>query len=212
MKWYTGNVLEVGLPATERPHGPIGPLSRGTVCPMEASPTYRPGSAEDFDSLYRASYPRVLRTLTGILGDRATAEECVQEAFVRAFKAWPRWRPDAPAEAWVHRIAINVATSHRRREGIRLLRERVLAVGREPSGPTVDPNDSSDLLDALRRLPTRQAAAIVLRHVHGYSNREIAAALGVAESTIASRLASARARLRADLGESAALRTFEPSR
>jgi RNA polymerase sigma-70 factor (ECF subfamily) len=180
---------------------------------MEESPTYRSGSAEDFDSLYRASYPRVLRTLTGILGDRATAEECVQEAFVRAFKAWPRWRPDAPAEAWVHRIAINVATSHRRREAVRLLRERVIAAGREPTGPALDSNDSSDLLNALRRLPARQAAAIVLRHVHGYSNREIAAALGVAESTIASRLASARARLRADLeGESAGMGTFEPSR
>jgi RNA polymerase sigma-70 factor (ECF subfamily) len=180
---------------------------------MEASATYRPGSAEDFDSLYRASYPRVLRTLTGILGDRTTAEECVQEAFVRAFKAWPRWRPDAPAEAWVHRIAINVATSQRRREGVRLLRERVMAVGREPTGPTVDPSDSSDLLDALRRLPARQAAAIVLRHVHGYTNREIAAALGVAESTIASRLASARGRLRADLeGENAGMGTLEPSR
>jgi RNA polymerase sigma-70 factor (ECF subfamily) len=180
---------------------------------MEASPTYRPGSAEDFDALYRASYPRVLRTLTGILGDRTTAEECVQEAFVRAFKAWPRWRPDAPAEAWVHRIAINVATSHRRREAVRLLRERVIAVGREPTAPELDPNDSSDLLNALRRLPARQAAAIVLRHVHGYTNREIAAALGVAESTIASRLASARARLRADLeGESAGMRALEPSR
>jgi RNA polymerase sigma-70 factor, ECF subfamily len=180
---------------------------------MEASPTYRPGSAEDFDSLYRASYPRVLRTLTGILGDRATAEECVQEAFVRAFKAWPRWRPDAPAEAWVHRIAINVATSQRRREAFRLLRERVIAVGREPTAPAADANDSSDLLSSLRRLPAPQAAAIVLRHVHGYTNREIAAALGVAESTIASRLASARARLRADLeSESAGMGTLEPSR
>ncbi|HEX4754542.1 MAG TPA: sigma-70 family RNA polymerase sigma factor [Candidatus Dormibacteraeota bacterium] len=180
---------------------------------MEASPTYQPGSAEDFDSLYRASYQRVLRTLTGIVGDRTTAEECVQEAFVRAFKAWPRWRPDAPAEAWVHRIAINVATSHRRREALRLLRERLIAVGREPTAPAPDRTESSDLLDAVRRLPAPQAAAIVLRHVHGYTNREIAAALGVAESTIASRLASARARLRTDLeGESAGMGTLEPSR
>lgn len=180
---------------------------------MEVSPTYRPGSAEDFDSLYRASYPRVLRTLTGILGDRTTAEECLQEAFVRAFKAWPRWRPDAPAEAWVHRIAINVATSHRRREAFRLLRERVFAVGREGTAPAPDRTDASDLLNALRRLPAPQAAAIVLRHVHGYSNREIAAALGVAESTIASRLASARARLRVDFeGDSAGMGTLEPSR
>ena len=61
----------------------------------EASPAgearYRPGSAQDFDRLYRASYPRLVRTLTALLRDGAAAEDCVQEAFVRAFKAWPRW-------------------------------------------------------------------------------------------------------------------------
>jgi len=54
-----------------------------------------------------------------LLRDRAAAEDCTQEAFLRAFRAWPRWRPDAPAEAWVHRIAINVAISARRRERLR---------------------------------------------------------------------------------------------
>ena len=54
----------------------------------------------------------------------------------------------------------------------------------------------SDLFRALRKLPAKQAAAIVLRHHHGYTNREIAAALGVPERTVASRLAAARAHLR----------------
>jgi RNA polymerase sigma-70 factor (ECF subfamily) len=56
-----------------------------------------------------------------------------------------------------------------------------------------------DLHAALRRLPPDQAFVIVLRHHHGYSNREIAGALGLPESTIASRLAAAKARLRAEL-------------
>lgn len=59
---------------------------------------------------------------------------------------------------------------------------------------------SGDILRELRRLPTKQAAALVLRHLHGYSNREIAAALGVPESTIASRLMEAKRTLRARLG------------
>ncbi len=180
---------------------------------MEEPANYRPGSAEDFDALYRASYSRVLRTLVGILRDRTAAEECVQEAFVRAFKAWPRWRPDAPAEAWVHRIAINVATSHRRREGLRALRERLSPLGRGPVTQSADPSDSTELLNALRRLPAAQAAAIVLRYVHGYTNREIATALGVAESTVASRLASARAHLSTNLERAAEVgQTLEPSR
>jgi RNA polymerase sigma-70 factor (ECF subfamily) len=152
----------------------------------------------------------VLQILTGILRDRTAAEECVQEAFVKAFKAWPRWRPDAPAEAWLLRIAINAARSYRRRENLRSLGETVRRLGRPSEGQSLDPTHSAELLDAVRRLPTAQGASIVLRYVHGYSNREIAASLGVAESTIASRLTAAKARLRDDLG-SAAGPILEPS-
>jgi RNA polymerase sigma-70 factor (ECF subfamily) len=56
--------------------------------------------------------------------------------------------------------------------------------------------ERSDLFNALRKLPAKQAAAIVLRHHHGYTNREIAAALDVPERTVASRLAAAKDRLR----------------
>ncbi len=164
-------------------------------------PVYRPGSAQDFDRLYRASYPRLVRTLAALLKDRTAAEDCVQEAFVRAFKAWPHWRPDAPAEAWLHRIALNVAASQRRYQRLREIGQLLRRLGqpeveRDPAAVT----DRADLLDALRRLPAKQAAAIVLRHYHGYTNREIAAALNVPERTIASRLAAARERLRRELG------------
>ena len=58
---------------------------------------YQPGSREDFDRLYRTAYPRVYRTLSVILRDPDEAEDCAQDAFVQAFQAWKRWRPDAPA-------------------------------------------------------------------------------------------------------------------
>ncbi|MHB8490189.1 MAG: RNA polymerase sigma factor [Candidatus Dormibacteria bacterium] len=172
---------------------------------------YRAGARDDFDRLYRDSYEHVLHTLIGMLRDRTAAEECLQEAFVRAFKAWPRWRSDAPAEAWLLRIAINTASSYRRRERLRTLGETVRRLGRPSEGQSLDPTHSTEVLDAVRRLPTAQAATIVLRFVHGYTNREIAASLGVAESTIASRLAAAKARLRADL-EGAGGAILEPSR
>jgi RNA polymerase sigma-70 factor (ECF subfamily) len=162
---------------------------------------YRPGVREDFERLYRDSYRRILYTLVGVLGDQGSAEDCAQETFVRAYKAWNRWQPDAPAEAWLHRIALNVAISQRRRERFRGVAE-VLRRG----GPTSEKHDGPEegvaLADALRRLPPRDAALIVLRHHHGYTNRQIAAALGVPESTVSSRLSSAKRRLRAVLGDS----------
>jgi DNA-directed RNA polymerase specialized sigma24 family protein len=80
--------------------------------------------------------------------------------------------------------------------------ELVRRLGRPAPGP--DPADVAewgDLHAALRRLPPKQAAIIVLRHQHGYSNREIAAAMQIPEATVASRLATAKARLRQQLGD-----------
>ena len=167
-----------------------------------AEPEYTPGSAEDFERLYRRSYRKILVTLIGMLGDPAAAEDCTQEAFVRAFRAWSTWRPGAPAEAWLHRIAINTAVSHWRRQRLRQVGEIIKRIGRP--APPVSPAtiaENSELARALRKIPAKQAAALVLRHYHGYTNREIGAALGIPERTVASRLAAARARLKVELAD-----------
>jgi len=168
---------------------------------MTDVPHYQPGSEEDFNRLYRDSRPRILRTLMAMVGDVGAAEDCVQDTFVKAYKAWPRWKPDAPAEAWLHRIAIRVAISHRRRERLRETGALILRLGRSGNQDPQDGVAAQDLLDALRRLPPDQAAAVVLRHHHGYTNREIAAALGIPESTVSARLVAAKRKLRDDLGE-----------
>jgi RNA polymerase sigma-70 factor (ECF subfamily) len=158
-------------------------------------------SEADFVRLYTRSWGRIVASLMALTGSLADAEDCAQETFERAYQAWSRWSPDAPAEAWLHRIAINVGIDHRRRERLRQIGQVLRRVGRPEAPP--DPAsfaDRDDLLAALRRLPAKQAAAIVLRHLHGYSNREIGVALGVPERTVASRLAAARERLQADLG------------
>jgi len=164
------------------------------------TPPYLPGSQEDFDRLYRDSYHHLLHTLLAVVRDRAVAEDCVQETFVKAYRAWPDWRADAPAEAWLHRIALNVAASRHRYERLRGVGELVRRLGR-PSERVEDPTHDGELFVALRRLPARQAAILVLRHHHGYSNREIAAAMKAPESTIASRLAVAKRRLARQLAE-----------
>ena len=135
-----------------------------------------------------------------ILRNPAAAEDATQEAYLRAFASWKRWKQDAPAEAWIYRIALNVAFTHRRRERLHEVGEVIRRVGR-PKAPDPTESEELDLVREVRALPPKQAAALVLRHMHGFTNREIAAVLGVPERTIASRLAAAKNRLRARLGD-----------
>lgn len=186
--------MNVAEESTPPPHAPVALIGG-----------YRAGFKEDFDRLYQASYPKLYRTLLAILRDPAAAEDCVQEGCLRAFRSWARWKSDAPAQAWLHRIVLNTAFSHMRRERLREVGELVRRLGRPVSPDPDAATDSTDLGNALRSLPPKQAGAIVLRYLHGYSNREIAVALGVPERTIASRLIAARANLRAQLGPD-----FEP--
>src|SRR3982075_4543838 len=165
--------------------------------------SYQAGNEADFERLYQASYGKILGTLTAMLGDRAAAEDCAQDAFERAYKKWATWQPIAPAEAWVHRIAINAAVSHQRKMRLREVGEVIRRIGRPGLPP--DPQELGehrDLATALAKLPPKQAAAIVLRHYHGYTNRAIAQALGIPERTVASRLAVAKERLRVMLRHS----------
>ena len=172
--------------------------------PDENQPeAYRAGNEADFERLYEASYGKILGTLTALLGERAAAEDCAQDAFERAFRKWGSWQPIAPAEAWLHRIAINAAVSYRRKMRLREVGEVIRRIGRPGVAP--DPQqliEQRDLADALASLSPKQAAAIVLRHYHGYTNRAIAQALGIPERTVASRLAVAKKRLRVMLRRS----------
>lgn len=161
----------------------------------------RPGNRDDFERLYRENYPRLLRTLYAITGDAAAAEDCVQEAFVKAWRAWPRFRPERAPEGWLHQIALNTAISYRRRAKLRSVGEILRRIGRPSAGR--DPGETaanSEVVKALSTLPPRVAADFVLRYHHGYNNREIARLEGVSERTVGARLARAREELARQLG------------
>ena len=167
----------------------------------ETGTEYRAGDRDDFDRLYRNCYPRLLRTMYAVTGDAAAAEDCVQEAFLRGFRAWSRFRPEKSAEGWIHQIAINTAISYRRRARLRTVGEVLRRLGRPGHGS--DPAEGagrSELVAALASLPPRLAADFVLRYHHGYNNREIARMEGVSERTIGARLSQARERLASRLG------------
>src|SRR6266566_3594091 len=167
------------------------PISASAGQTKEPTTTYRAGNEADFERLYQTSFGKILGTLTAMLGDRAAAEDCAQDAFERAYKKWATWQPIAPAEAWVHRIAINAAVSYQRKMRLREVGEVIRRLGRPELAP--DPQEvveHRDLAIALSKLPPKQAAAIVLRHYHGYTNRAIAQALGIPERTTVSAAAA----------------------
>jgi RNA polymerase sigma factor (sigma-70 family) len=110
----------------------------------------------------------------------------------------------------VHRIAINVAITSRRRERLREVGQLVRRLGVPAPADPADSVGSSDLVRELRALPPKQAAAVVLRYFHGYTNREIGHALGLPERTVASRLIRARSRLQERLGHLRDWRTSLP--
>jgi RNA polymerase sigma-70 factor (ECF subfamily) len=155
------------------------------------------GQTRGFDEFYQACYGRLLRQVALITTDLADAEDVLQEAFARAALRWWQLETyDAP-EAWVRRVAMNLAADNARR--LRRRAAGVLRLGPPPAQPELSA-DTVDLIRALRALPLGQRQAIVLHHLVGLPVEEIGRQLGVPSGTVKGRLARGRAALARRLG------------
>jgi RNA polymerase sigma-70 factor, ECF subfamily len=154
------------------------------------------GCSEGFEEFYRATYGRLVGQLYPVTGSLAAAEEVVQEAFVRALARWSHLREYDLPEAWVRRVAFNLASNELRRARSRLVAlARLRPVGADPPMP----EGVTVLVDALRRLPVTQRQVLVLHHALDLPVSEVAAQLGLAPAAVRGRLFRARARLRRQL-------------
>jgi RNA polymerase sigma-70 factor (ECF subfamily) len=146
--------------------------------------------------------PRALRHAARVLGDAAEAEDVAQEAMLRLWHAAAAWRTDGAAQpaTWLHRVVANLAVDRLRRSG--------RAVGLDFDTPDEAPGAEARLaqadrmaaLDAaLARLPERQRQAVVLRHIEGMSNPEIAEVLGIGVEAVESLTARGKRALKAAL-------------
>ncbi len=142
--------------------------------------------------VYLTSYRRLVLQLVGPCGDFSTAEEVVQEAFVRAIAQGGAFsRTDNP-EAWLRQVAVNLARSRWRR--LVTFAGLVPRLAAPASVPDLSP-DHVTLMAALEQLPRVQREAIAMHHLADLPVHEIAAALGVPPGTVKARLSRGRAAL-----------------
>ncbi|MBB1254645.1 SigE family RNA polymerase sigma factor [Streptomyces alkaliterrae] len=156
---------------------------------------------DDFRMFVRTRWPRLLRTAYLLTGHHQDAEDLVQAVLARAYTRWERVSGARDPDAYVWRVMINMNADRLRR---RRLGEWLTGWLPERAAP-----DSADeqvlergvLLDALRALPPRQRATVVLRYLEDRSEREVAELLGTGVGTVRSQTARALRRLRAELPE-----------
>jgi RNA polymerase sigma-70 factor (sigma-E family) len=148
--------------------------------------------------LYVEHAPEGIRLAFLLTGDRALAEDLVQDAFVRLVGRLRHLRDPAAFGAYLRRTIVNLSTSHFRRQRVaRAYLERVAGA------PTVDTNTNDDLDEAMHaallRLPERQRAAIVLRFYEDLSDVQAAAILKCPPGTVRSLVSRGMTTLRATL-------------
>src|SRR3954452_16091204 len=152
-------------------------------------------SAADFEPWYRSERPRVVGAVYAACRDRTLADDITDEAFARAVCRWNEVASMQSPGAWVHKVAVNALRRSMRRQAYEL---RLISRQRPPAQTS---EDSTDIWDAVRRLPLRQRTAVVLRFVADFQEADIATHMGVARGTVSSTLADARVRLASILAD-----------
>jgi RNA polymerase sigma-70 factor (ECF subfamily) len=147
----------------------------------------------EFDELYASSYVRLVAQLHALTGSRDEAEECVQEAFVRAWANRRRLHAEQRPEAWVRRTAYRLAVSRWRRV-VRGRRPPDRAVSAAFVSPPLSEAHVA-LVTALRALPVEQRVALVLHDLADLPVADVARETGSREGTVKARLSRGRAGL-----------------
>ena len=163
---------------------------------------YANGDAAAARALTVRLTPRVLSHAYRMLGDRAEAEDVTQEAMIRLWKIAPDWRQgEAKVTTWLFRVVANLCTDR-----LRKVRGIALDAVAEPEDDARGPVESLQeqarmdaLQAALNRLSDRQRQAVVLRHIEGLGNPEIAGIMEISVEAVESLTARGKRALAAEL-------------
>jgi RNA polymerase sigma-70 factor, ECF subfamily len=163
----------------------------------------RNGDRQAFEALVRATTADVYTLAYRMVGNEEDARDVVQESYLRAYRGLKNFRGDAQFTTWLYRITANCANTHLSRR-VRHRHDELTDDARIPdTDPSNDPSARADaavlrdrLTDALRQLPPRLRAVVVLRDVYDLTHEDIAAELGISETAAKVRLHRARRKLR----------------
>lgn len=147
-----------------------------------------------FESLVEAHAHELHRFLVGLLGP-SDAEDCLQETFMSALRAYPRLRHADHLRAWLYTIAQRKATDAIRR---RARRPTHVLDGIEPVAPPPPEGDDSLWL-AVRRLPAKQRVAVVHRYALDLAYAEIGQRMGISEEAARQNVSAGLRRLRKEV-------------
>ena len=166
---------------------------------------YANGDREASRLLTARLAPRVLGYALRLLSDRAEAEDVTQETMLRLWRVAPDWRTgEARISTWAYRVVTNLCTDLRRarvrRPAVNLDdAPEVADGGRAVVATLIEADRMAALQAALEQLPDRQRQAVVLRHIEGMANPEIAEVLGIGVEAVESLTARGKRALSAAL-------------
>lgn len=154
---------------------------------------------EAFSEFASARSASLFRTAYLVIGDYQLAQDLVQESLVKTYLAWPRLRDVTKAEAYTRRVIVTTCISWRRR---RSFSERPATD--VPDAKVIDPTtllpEQGELWAAVRRLPPKQRAAVVLRFCEDLSQAQVAELMGCSVGSVKRNTSMGLDRLRAELG------------
>ncbi|HEX6550553.1 MAG TPA: sigma-70 family RNA polymerase sigma factor [Gammaproteobacteria bacterium] len=161
----------------------------------------RDGDLTAFEQLYRRHTGRIYAVCLRITADQGAAEECTQDAFLKAWDALAGFRGESSFGTWLTRIAINMALQRLRLERRHL---QLIQPGTDElleSLPSADaaPDAGMDMERLIAGLPPAARAVFVLHAIEGYSHEEIAGMTGIATGTCKAHVHRARQLLQARL-------------
>ena len=158
-------------------------------------------SKPNFDTLVEAHSAEIFTYLWRMMREKADAEDCLQETFLRAFRGYSRLASDSNYRAWLYKIATNVARTHFSRRKRAAMRRAKIYPSHLQGG--ISPLDELDrretlraVLDAVEGLPYKQRAAFMMRKYQGLSYRTIATILGGTEAAARANVYQALKKLR----------------